>query len=70
MKINYRESSSRTLFARKRARGALDDNNHAETEIRTIHGINDETKTYVKGSYREFANSYRSAQDGPTNKLR
>jgi|GEM_PF-3797367 hypothetical protein len=63
MKINYRESPLLSLFAGKRTLDAADD-------IRTIHSTSDETKTYVKGSYKEFANSYHSVQDGPTNKLR
>ena len=63
MKVNYRERSPLSLFAGKRTLDAAND-------IRAIHGESDETKTYVKGSYREFTNSYRSVQDGPTNKLR
>ena len=63
MKINYRERSPLSLFAGKRTHDTAND-------IRAIHGASDEMKTYVKGSYREFTNSYRSAQDGPTNKLR
>lgn len=70
MKINYRERITLRSFTGNRALSALNDNSRAESDIRTIRSMNDETKTYIKGSYREFANSYRSAQDGPMNNLR